>query len=90
MGNNWFHFKQFSIFQKGAGMKVGTDGVLLGSWAGKGKCEKILDIGTGTGLIRFQHPSLNKMLIILHGQQELNYTWIHFQTMPKVVLKNMI
>lgn len=30
-------------------MKVGTDGVLLGAWAKGGK--RILDIGTGTGLI---------------------------------------
>lgn len=30
-------------------MKVGTDGTLLGAWARGGK--KILDIGTGTGLI---------------------------------------
>ena len=30
-------------------MKVGTDGTLLGAWAGGG--ERILDIGTGTGLI---------------------------------------
>lgn len=32
-------------------MKVGTDGVLLGAWAGIEKVKKILDIGTGTGLI---------------------------------------
>jgi tRNA1Val (adenine37-N6)-methyltransferase len=32
-------------------MKVGTDGVLLGAWAGRGAPEKILDIGSGTGLI---------------------------------------
>ena len=33
-------------------MKVGTDGTLLGAWAAapSGKC-RILDIGTGTGLI---------------------------------------
>lgn len=30
-------------------MKVGTDGVLLGAWANGGR--KILDVGTGTGLI---------------------------------------
>lgn len=30
-------------------MKVGTDGVLLGAWAEGG--ERILDVGTGTGLI---------------------------------------
>jgi tRNA1Val (adenine37-N6)-methyltransferase len=32
-------------------MKVGTDGVLLGAWAGKLAPQNILDIGTGTGLI---------------------------------------
>lgn len=32
-------------------MKVGTDGVLLGAWAGSGKPKRILDIGSGTGLI---------------------------------------
>lgn len=32
-------------------MKVGTDGVLLGAWAEVTQAEKILDIGTGTGLI---------------------------------------
>ncbi len=32
-------------------MKVGTDGVLLGAWAGSGWLLNILDIGTGTGLI---------------------------------------
>ncbi len=30
-------------------MKVGTDGVLLGAWAAGG--QRILDIGTGTGVI---------------------------------------
>lgn len=32
-------------------MKVGTDGVLLGAWAGSTCPRRILDIGTGTGLI---------------------------------------
>jgi len=32
-------------------MKVGTDGILLGSWANGSEADKILDIGTGTGLI---------------------------------------
>lgn len=44
-----FTFKQFHIEQDECAMKVGTDGVLLGSWATGGKY--ILDIGTGTGLI---------------------------------------
>jgi tRNA1Val (adenine37-N6)-methyltransferase len=46
-----FHFKQFSIHQENAPMKVGTDGALLGAWAPGTEVKKILDIGTGTGLI---------------------------------------
>ena len=44
-----FQFKQFAIQQDQCAMKVGTDGVLLGAWALGGK--KILDIGTGTGVV---------------------------------------
>ncbi len=32
-------------------MKIGTDGVLLGSWAGAAGAKRALDVGTGTGLI---------------------------------------
>ncbi len=32
-------------------MKIGTDGILLGAWAKANQPERILDIGTGTGLI---------------------------------------
>lgn len=32
-------------------MKVGTDGTLLGAWANVSSCKRVLDIGTGTGLI---------------------------------------
>ena len=32
-------------------MKVGTDGVLLGAWADIRSAQKILDVGTGSGLI---------------------------------------
>ncbi len=46
-----FEFKQFSIKQDKCPMKVGTDGVLLGAWADVEGTEKILDIGTGTGLV---------------------------------------
>ena len=44
-----FRFKQFKILQDECAMKVGTDGVLLGAWARGGS--RILDVGTGTGLI---------------------------------------
>ena len=46
-----FKFKEFSIVQTKSAMKVGTDGVLLGSWVNCLNAKKILDIGAGTGLI---------------------------------------
>jgi len=52
MPNNWFRFKQFTIQQAHSAMKVGTDGVLLGAWASVPlPGSRVLDIGTGTGLI---------------------------------------
>lgn len=51
MSNPFFQFKQFTIRHDKCAMKVGTDGVLLGAWAGTDSCNRILDIGTGTGLI---------------------------------------
>lgn len=51
MANSWFKFKQFTIEQGQSAMKVGTDGVLLGAWAKIEDKKRILDIGTGTGLI---------------------------------------
>ena len=52
MSNDYFQFRQFRIRQQRCAMKVGTDGTLLGSWAQTPmpRC-RILDIGTGTGLI---------------------------------------
>ena len=46
-----FHFKQFSINQANCAMKVNTDGVLLAALANFRSPLKILDVGTGTGLI---------------------------------------
>jgi len=46
-----FRFKQFSVDDTGCPMKVGTDSVLLGAWANLENCMRILDIGTGCGLL---------------------------------------
>jgi tRNA1Val (adenine37-N6)-methyltransferase len=51
MANDYFSFKQFTIFQNKSAFKVGTDGVLLGAIADIKGAERILDIGSGTGLI---------------------------------------
>lgn len=54
MPNQYFKFKQFTIEQSDCAMKVGTDGVLLGAWTPVDDAHRILDVGTGTGLIALQ------------------------------------
>ncbi|MBR5443706.1 MAG: methyltransferase [Paludibacteraceae bacterium] len=64
MGSPNFRFKQFTVWHDRCAMKVGTDGVLLGAWcpiavdslqlivnSRKHKEFRVLDIGTGSGLI---------------------------------------
>lgn len=46
-----FQFKQFSVSHDRSSMKVGTDGVLLGRVAEAKVPERILDVGTGCGVI---------------------------------------
>jgi tRNA1Val (adenine37-N6)-methyltransferase len=51
MANPYFQFKQFTIFHDKCAMKVGTDGVLLGAWVDVKDAGRILDVGSGSGLI---------------------------------------
>lgn len=51
MASAGFTFKQFHVAHDRCAMKVGTDGVLLGAWAPLDGVRRILDIGTGSGLI---------------------------------------
>ena len=58
-----FRFKQFVVRDEQCGMKVGTDGTLLGAWVPVdgvsavslpekvGTVARVLDVGTGSGLI---------------------------------------
>lgn len=51
MGSSEFRFRRFTVSQNRAAMRVGTDGVLLGAWVCGNAPQRILDIGTGTGLL---------------------------------------
>jgi tRNA1Val (adenine37-N6)-methyltransferase len=53
MPNSYFRFKQFLIHQDRSAMKVCTDSCILGAWTAErvNGSKRILDIGTGTGLL---------------------------------------
>ena len=58
--NGTFRFKQFEVEQRQSAMKVGTDGVLLGAWCDTGNAHRVLDIGSGTGLIALMIAQRNQ------------------------------
>jgi tRNA1Val (adenine37-N6)-methyltransferase len=58
MSNNYFSFKQFTVWQSDCALKVCTEACLFGAWASHQLTSNppttILDIGTGTGLLSLQ------------------------------------
>ena len=59
-----FHFKKFSIDDTTAAMKIGTDAVLLGAWALCNAETRILDIGTGSGILALMMAQRNAKIAI--------------------------
>ena len=66
MPNSHFQFKQFRIEQGNCGMKVTTEGCILGALASQIVSEpiRVLDIGTGTGVLALIFAQANPETII--------------------------
>lgn len=84
---NRFEFKQFTVTQAQSAMKIGTDGVILGAMAGTGCAPlRILDVGTGTGLIalmmaqRFSNATVDALDIdpLAAAEATLNFNYSEF------------
>ncbi|HET8962905.1 MAG TPA: methyltransferase [Chitinophagales bacterium] len=59
-----FQFKQFAIQQEKVAMKLGTDAMLLGSWADINNISNALDIGSGTGILALMIAQRNGTAMI--------------------------
>lgn len=89
-----FKFKQFEIQQSKDVFRVGTDGVLLGALASVNNASKVLEVGTGTGLISLmlaQRISKAEFLGIDINEDAVELTRTNFESSPFALrLKNTL
>ncbi|WPO82385.1 methyltransferase [Chryseobacterium sp. JJR-5R] len=80
-----FIFRQFEIRQSAEVFRVGTDGVLLGALADIRNARKVLEVGTGTGVISLMLAQRNPNAAFLGleiNQEAVQLTRLNFVNSP--------
>ncbi len=77
MSNQYFSFKQFTIWQDQCAMKVCTDSCIFGATLPtlnerNHQINKVLDVGAGTGLLSLMYAQLNEKCTITAIEIEPN------------------
>ena len=91
-----FHFQKFTVDQSKNVFRVGTDGVLLGAFANIENAHKILEVGTGSGVISLmlaqRNPSTNILALEINSEAvilaEENFRNSPFKNRLNVLLKD--
>jgi tRNA1Val (adenine37-N6)-methyltransferase len=79
-----FCFRQFSLYHHQSTMKVGMDSILLGVWTQLNLKDKVLDIGTGSGIISLLLASrgAGSIIAIDIDEPSINEALINFNSSP--------
>lgn len=64
LDEDYFYFKGFKLRNRDAQLKINTDGVLLAAWSNLSNNDRILDVGTASGVIAHILAYRNKSLHI--------------------------